>query len=96
MNEIMWRILRRVGLQDNLVRVMESMYINTNVKISLGDVCSEWVYSRRWERQGCTLSPLLFSLYIEELAVRIRDTGLGTYKSGGRRWKHSGMSYVCG
>ena len=28
-------------------------------------------------RQGCVLSLLLFGLYVEELAVRVKPTGLG-------------------
>ena len=73
----MWRVLGRVGFEENLVWVIESMYVNTRAKISLGDACSEWVYSRRRVRQGCTLSPLLLSLFTEELVARTRETELG-------------------
>ena len=75
--KIVWRVLRRIGFEENLVRMIESMYENTRAKISLGDARSEWVYSRRRVRQGCTLSSFLFRLYTEELATRIRGTRLG-------------------
>ena len=75
--KIMCKVLRRVDFEENLVKVIESMYVNMRAKISLGDLYSEWVYSKRGVRQECTLSPLLFSLYTEELPMRIRDMGLG-------------------
>ena len=35
-SKIMWRVLKRVGFEENLVRVIESRYESTRAKISLG------------------------------------------------------------
>ena len=54
------------------------MYRGTRKKIILGDISTDWVGSSKGVRQGCTtLSPLLFSIYTEELAARIKTSGLG-------------------
>ena len=79
-----------MGFEENLVKRMESIYMNTRAKISLGGVCLEWVYSRRGARQGCPLSALLFSLYTEEFTVRIRGTGLGI-----KVWEGKGNTLGC-
>ena len=53
------------------------MYIDTRAKYRLGDIETEWVRNERGVRQGCILSQTLFSLYTEELAVRMRRINAG-------------------
>ena len=71
---ILCKVLEKIGLSEKWVKVIRSMYENTRAKYSLGDTESDWVRS---VRQGCILCPLLFGLYTEELAVRVKRTGLG-------------------
>ena len=67
--EILCMVLNKCGVSEKIVRIIESMYVNTRAKYALGNVETEWVYSRRGVRQGCILSPLLFSLYTEKLIL---------------------------
>ena len=64
-------------MSERIVRIIESMYVNTKAKYTLGDIESDWVRSVKGVRQGCILSPLLFGLYTEELTVRVKQTGCG-------------------
>ena len=38
---------------------------------------TDWVYSKRGVTQGCILSPLLFSVYMEEFILRVKWLNLG-------------------
>ena len=42
----------------------------------LGDIESDWVESKRGVRQGCILSSLLIASHTEELALRVKESGL--------------------
>ena len=75
--DMLCKVLEIIGMSEKVVRIIRSMYENTRAKYSMGDIKTDWVYSKRGVRQGCVLSPLLFGLYVEELAVRVKRTGLG-------------------
>ena len=75
--EMLCKVLEKVGLSEKIVNIVRSMYQNTRAKYRLGNIETEWVRSERGVRQGCILSPTLFSLYTEELAVRMRRINAG-------------------
>ena len=70
-------VLEKVGLSEKIVNIVRSMYEDTKAKYRLGNLETDWVKSERGVRQGCVLSPTLFSLYTEELAVRLRRMNAG-------------------
>ena len=74
---ILCDVLSKIGMSEKLVNIIRSMYDNTRAVYKIGELETGWVRSKRGVRQGCILSPILFGLYTEELAVRIKRTGLG-------------------
>ena len=75
--EILCKVLNKCGVSGKVVRIISSMYTDTRAKYMIGDIETDWVYSKRGVRQGCILSPLLFSLYTEELILKVKRLGLG-------------------
>ena len=75
--QVLCKVLKKCGMSEKIVRIIESMYENTRAKYALGDIETEWVCSNRGVRQGCILSPVLFAMYTEELAVRVKERELG-------------------
>ncbi|KAF2344329.1 Reverse transcriptase domain [Trinorchestia longiramus] len=70
-------VLGKIGFSEKIVNVVKSLYENTCAVYRLGNLVTGQVRSVRGVRQGCTLSSLLFGLYMEELAVCLRMSGFG-------------------
>ena len=71
------RILNRIGINRKIVNIISSMYEDTKAMYQFGMIETGWVAISRGLRQGCILSPLLFGLYTEEMAVRVRNMNCG-------------------
>ena len=66
--EILWRHLSLLGFGGKFLRTLQAMYTGDSVTADVNGVSSKPVYLRRGLRQGCSLSPLLFNLYIAVIA----------------------------
>ena len=44
---------------------------------------TEWILCQIGMKQGCVFSPILFALFIVELEVRIKRSGVGAKLEGG-------------
>ena len=74
--QIMWELVERLGFDEHIRKILKSMYRNTIAKYHLNEVVIDEVRSEIGLRQGCTLSPLLFMIVMEELTQRIKNTGV--------------------
>ena len=67
----MWIILQEVGIPDHLTCLL--MYACQEATVRTGHGTTDWFQIGKGGRQGCILSPCLFSLYAE---YSMRNSGL--------------------
>ena len=65
--ELLYTKLSNIGFGGKVVSLTQSMYYNDCVRISLLHGLTEPLYFTRGVKQGCSLSPMLFALYISRL-----------------------------
>ena len=61
----MWNVLRLYGIGGRLLRGVKSLYAGSKACVRVGNEVNEWLPVRVGLRQGCVMSPWLFSLYID-------------------------------
>lgn len=71
-------VLERFGLGDSFICLLNGFNYHTNPTASVitNQEKSISIHLERGTRQGCPLSPLLYALAIEPLAISIRDSSL--------------------
>ena len=66
-------ILERWGFGSNFLGLIGALYANPRALVRINGHYSKPIEIRRGTRQGCPLSPLLFAIAIETLAIAIRQ-----------------------
>ena len=79
------------GLPAIVVRVLVFMYEEQVDWVKLGGKQSSSFKLTNGTRQGSVLSPLLFSVYLDDLLVKLRDMQLGCHIGG---WWYGALGYA--
>ena len=72
---ILWNILLRAGVKGRMIRILKSMYSTIKACVRCGSSCTEYFDCLQGLKQGCLLSPTLFSLFTNELARDMTSSG---------------------
>ena len=77
----MWKILNDVGIPDHLTCLLRNLYEGQEATVRTGHGTVQFllVPNRKRRRQGCILSPCLFSFYAEYI---MRNAGLEEAQAG--------------
>jgi len=80
----LWKRMWDEGVRGKMWRVVKEMYSVVQSAVLVGEEQTEWFDLSTGVRQGCVMSPILFSLFINGLAREINKQGKGV-DIGGRR-----------
>ena len=68
----LWEVLRHTGFGEHFISLIQVLYSNPTAMVLTGNICFSHFKVARGSRQGCVLSPFLFDLSLEPLALAIR------------------------
>jgi sorting nexin-29 len=66
-HEALWYKLQKIGIEGKILKVVKSLYTNIKSCVTLNGQRSYYFMNLRGVRQGENLSPLLFSLFINDI-----------------------------
>ena len=70
-----------MGISDHLTSLLRNLYADQEATIRTGIGTTDWFQIGKGVRQGCILSPCLFSLYAEYI---MRNAGLEEAQAGNK------------
>ena len=75
----LWKILKQMGISDNLTCLLRSLYAGQEATVRTGHGTTDWFQIEKRVHQGCILSPCLFNFYAEYI---MRNPGLEEAQAG--------------
>ena len=75
----LWKILKAMGIPDHLTCLFRNLYAGQEVTARTGHGTTDWFQIGKGVRQGCILSPCLFTFYPEYI---MRNAGLEEAQAG--------------
>ena len=75
----LWKILKETGIPDHLICLLRNLYAGQEATARTGHGTTDWFQIGKGVRQGCILSPCLFTFYAEYI---LRNTGLEEAQAG--------------
>ena len=77
---ILFQILEKQGVSTKFLNMLKAVYKIVKVVIRCGKEFTNKIYCPLGVKQGCLLSPLLFSLLITEVAKKVAEKGRAGYQ----------------
>jgi hypothetical protein len=75
--ELLQYCLLKNGIDGNFYNYIKSLYSDTESCVQLNDVYTDWFQCNTGVRQGDDLSPTLFALFINDVAVQLKMLNKG-------------------
>ena len=69
--------LQSLGYRGKSLEILKSLYYNDQVQVNVNGRLSKPLFLSLGVKQGCSLSPILFALYVDDLVRSLHETGAG-------------------
>ena len=73
--EALWDVLQKLQTSSKMIMILKAMYNSVKSSVRRGANLSQFFECPQRVKQGCLLSPLIFSLLISEVAEYVRKNG---------------------
>ena len=80
----LWATMKRCNISTNLIQVIKNLYNKATSAVLLNNIIGDWFRATVAVRQGCLLSPTLFSIFLEKIMTDVLEDHEGTVSIGGR------------
>jgi len=74
---LLWYKLQRAGVRGRFLSTIQSLYSDLRCTVCVNNDLTPWFDVEAGVKQGCILSPTLFSVYINDLTERINSLNCG-------------------
>ena len=74
---MLWTKLEAYGLEGKIMKALKSIYECVKCNVRINGMHTDWFDVGVGLKQGCSLSPILFNMYINDLCKAIKATGKG-------------------
>lgn len=81
----LWKSIKKRGVSDQLRERIEELYKETRCRVKVGEEVGKEFWTFKGVRQGCPLSPMLFSLFTADLEEEMKKGLRGGIVVGGER-----------
>ena len=72
--DVLWWAMRSLGVAEWVVKLVQSMYVNSSSRVRVGSVFSDLFDVKVGVHQGSVLSPILFIIVLEALSRQFRTS----------------------
>ena len=79
----LWKRVWDAGIQGKMWRMLRAMYEKAQSCVMVEGELSDWFVSEIGVRQGCVLSPVLYSIFINGFAKTLINSSIGGVEVGG-------------
>ena len=86
--------MHNAGIQGKMWRMVTTIYNKVESCVLVDGKETSWFEVEVGVRQGCVLSPILFSIFVDGLARKIKESGMGVEVEGGEYDKLGLLMYA--
>ena len=73
----LWYKMQKMGINGKMFQAIKSLYADVECCVRINGTLSKWFKVNNGVKQGCMLSPALFSIFINDLATEIKNLQCG-------------------